>query len=190
MYLRTSSIVLILLNNMENVVLVDKSDQPVGLMEKIQAHKEGKLHRAFSVLIFNDKGEMLIHKREKNKYHCGGLWTNACCSHPRENESPEEAAKRRLKEEMGFTTNVEFVDSFIYKAEFENGLTEHEFDHLFIGKFNSNPKPNPSEVEDWKYVSIEKLQKDINEKPENFTAWFITIVNEHLNNALKKLSHV
>jgi isopentenyl-diphosphate delta-isomerase len=175
---------------MEEVVLVDESDQEIGLMEKIQAHKEGRLHRAFSVLVFNDKGEMLIHKRDSNKYHCGGLWTNACCSHPRKNEIPEEAAKRRLQEEMGFTIPVQFVDSFVYKASFENGLTEYEFDHLFVGRYSKAPQPNKSEVEDWKYISIEELKIDIKSNPHKYTAWFITIVNEHLNNALKKLKDV
>ena len=175
---------------MEQVVLVDENDSEVGLMEKLQAHEEGRLHRAFSVLIFNDKNEMLIHKREKNKYHCGGLWTNACCSHPRQNESPEAAAKRRLQEEMGFTTDVNFIASFVYKAEFENGLTEHEFDHLFIGIFNDEPNPNPKEVEDWKFIALDELVKDVNKHPNKYTAWFITIIKEQLSNALKKLNHV
>jgi isopentenyl-diphosphate delta-isomerase len=175
---------------MEQVVLVDENDREVGLMEKHQAHVEGRLHRAFSVLVFNDKNEMLIHKREKNKYHCGGLWTNACCSHPRQNETPADAAKRRLHEEMGFTTDVHFIASFVYKAAFDNGLTEYEFDHLFIGKYNKDPKPNPNEVEDWKYIQIEELVEDVQVHPQKYTAWFITIVKEHLSNALKELNHV
>ena len=133
---------------------------------------------------------MLIHKRERNKYHCGGLWTNACCSHPRQNETPKEAAERRLNEEMGFTTQVSFVDAFTYKAEFENGLVEHEYDHLFLGRYNSNPNPNPKEVEDWKYIKVEELIEDVNKNPQNYTAWFIKIINEHLSNVLIKLNHV
>lgn len=175
---------------MEQVILVDQQDNQIGLMEKLKAHQEGLLHRAFSVLIFNDNREMLIHQRDKNKYHCGGLWTNACCSHPREGESVKKAAQRRLMEEMGFTTDVEFVESFIYKAEFENGLTEHEFDHLFVGIYNDNPTPNPKEVQDWKYISIEKLKKEINQNPGHYSAWFKTIMNNHLQHAIKKLTHV
>lgn len=175
---------------MEQVVLVDENDREIGLMEKQRAHEEGRLHRAFSVLIFNDKNEMLIHQRALNKYHCGGLWTNACCSHPRQNESPVAAAKRRLQEEMGFTTDVHFVDSFVYKAAFDNGLTEYEFDHLFIGRYNEAPSPSPEEVADWKYIQIDELINDIEAHPEKYTIWFITIVKAHLTNALKKLNHV
>lgn len=166
---------------MEEVVLVDANDQVLGTMEKIQAHREGLLHRAFSVLIFNDKNEMLIHKRASNKYHCGGLWTNACCSHPRLNEETIVAAKRRLTEEMGFTCDLKYVDSFIYKVDFSNGLTEHEFDHLFIGKYNDSFEPNPEEVEDWKYVSVDQIKEDIEKQPDLYTFWFKNIIKEHLD---------
>lgn len=167
---------------MEEVVLVDENDQVLGTMEKIQAHREGLLHRAFSVLIFNDKNEMLIHKRAADKYHCGGLWTNACCSHPRPNEKTIDAAKRRLTEEMGFTCELKYVDSFIYKVGFSNGLTEHEFDHLYIGKYNDSFEPNPAEVEDWKYVSIDQIKKEIDKEPDLYTFWFKNIITEHLDN--------
>ena len=121
---------------MEEVVLVDEQDKPVGVMEKMQAHREGKLHRAFSVFIFNDKGEMLLQQRAFNKYHSAGLWTNACCSHPKPNETTETAAARRLNEELGFKTSLEKLFDFTYKASFENGLTEYEFDHVFSGIYN------------------------------------------------------
>jgi len=121
---------------MEQVILVNEQDEQVGIMEKMQAHREGKLHRAFSVFIFNNKREMLLQQRALNKYHSGGLWTNACCSHPKPNESTEAAAKRRLKEELGFETTLEKNFDFTYKADFENGLTEYEFDHVFSGVYN------------------------------------------------------
>lgn len=166
------------------VVLVDESDNVLGTMEKLRAHKEGVLHRAFSVIIFNAKGEMLIHKRASHKYHCGGLWTNACCSHPRLNEDPKRGAERRLKEEMGFTTNVDFIGSFIYKVNFDNGLTEHEFDHMFCGHFDEYPVPNKDEVEAWKYVSVDQLLKDVENRPECYTFWFKDILKNRLEELL------
>jgi len=128
---------------MVQVILVDKNDNPIGTEEKLQAHKDAKLHRCFSILIFNSDGKMMIHQRQKGKYHCGGLWTNACCSHPRPGECTLDAAHRRLVEEMGFDTELEELFSFTYKAEFPNGLAEHEFDHVFKGVFNGTPKPDP-----------------------------------------------
>jgi isopentenyl-diphosphate delta-isomerase len=163
------------------VVLVNEKDEILGTMEKLRAHEEGVLHRAFSVIIFNSKGEMLIHKRASDKYHCGGLWTNACCSHPRLNESPLEGAKRRLEEEMGFTTTLSQNGSFIYKVDLENGLIEHEYDHLFIGHYDQNPSPNTSEVEDWKYISVNELLASIKEHPKAYTFWFKEIVKNRLN---------
>lgn len=167
---------------MEEVVLVNEKDEVLGTMEKIKAHREGLLHRAFSVIIFNEKGEMLIHKRAAGKYHCGGLWTNACCSHPRLNEEPIDAAKRRLIEEMGFTCDLRYIDSFIYKVTFDNGLTEHEFDHLFMGNYNDTPAPNPDEVEEWKYVSMENIKKDVASNPKMYTFWFRDIITKHIDN--------
>lgn len=171
---------------MEEVILVDENDQVLGTMEKLLAHQEGRLHRAFSVLIFNDKGQMLIHKRAADKYHCGGLWTNACCSHPRLNEGLIKAGKRRLLEEMGFVTDLEHVGSFIYKIHFDNGLYEHELDHLLIGCYSEPPSPNKDEVEDWKYVEMEELLKDIDNNPEKFTFWFKTILLEQSEKILSK----
>ena len=126
--------------NREEVILVNEADEQIGVMEKMEAHEKGLLHRAFSVFIFNDKGEMLLQQRALNKYHSGGLWTNACCSHPRPGEDTLQAAKRRLMEEMGIETSLTLKNSFTYKTAFENGLTEHEFDHIFIGTFNQEPK--------------------------------------------------
>ena len=169
------------LTGTRDVVLVDENDQVLGTMEKLKAHQEGRLHRAFSVLIYNDKGEMLIHKRASDKYHCGGLWTNACCSHPRLDETPKDAALRRMQEEMGFTTDIEYIGKFIYKTEFENGLIENELDHVFVGKFNGEPVPDPEEVEDYKYIGVEKLKADIENFPQNYTVWFKKIVEDYLN---------
>lgn len=172
---------------LEEVILVDENDQPIGLMEKQQAHVEGRLHRAFSVLVFNKQGEMLIHQRALDKYHCGGLWSNACCSHPREHESVIEAAQRRIQEEMGFTTAMEHIDSFIYKVTFENGLTEHEYDHILVANYDAAPKPNPNEVADWKYLSLEQIKKDVKMYPEKYTYWFQELINTHLH---KIITHV
>ncbi len=141
-------------------------------MEKMEAHEKGLLHRAFSVFIFNDKGEMLLQQRALNKYHSGGLWTNACCSHPRPNEVTLEAAKRRLFEEMGIKTELEFSTSFTYKTVFENGLTEHEFDHIFIGKFNADPKINPDEVNSFCWKSVEGTKNSVKTMPDIYTSWF------------------
>ena len=143
------------------VILVDKNDNQVGLMPKLEAHEKGILHRAFSVFIFNSKYELLLQKRASSKYHSGGLWTNTCCSHQREGENSIEAGKRRLLEEMGFETELKIITSFIYKVEFENGLTEHELDYLLIGKFLKSPVINKQEVADWKWMKIELIADDI-----------------------------
>ncbi len=158
---------------MEFVVLVDEQDNAIGTMEKQQAHVEGVLHRAFSIFIFNSEKKLLLQKRASSKYHCGGLWTNTCCSHPRENETVLDAANRRLEEEMGMSCNLQSIFSFVYKAEFENGLTEHEFDHVFFGESNSTPTINLEEVEDFRYIGMEELQIEINENPAHFTPWFL-----------------
>ena len=156
---------------MEHVILVDENDQQIGLMEKMEAHEKGLLHRAFSVFIFNDENQLLLQQRAKDKYHSGGLWTNTCCSHPRDGESLLDAGKRRLHEEMGFSCPIETVFSFIYKAELDNNLIEHELDHVLIGNYNEAPKPNPDEVMDWKYVDLEWVVEDMKANPENYTAW-------------------
>lgn len=158
---------------MEFVVLVDEQDNAIGTMEKQQAHVEGVLHRAFSIFIFNSDKKLLLQKRASSKYHCGGMWTNTCCSHPRETENTIDAAHRRLQEEMGMQCELKPIFSFVYKAEFENGLTEHEFDHVFFGESNQTPTLNLEEVEDFRYVGMEELQIEINEKPAHFTPWFL-----------------
>lgn len=160
------------------VILVDTDDNEIGQMEKMEAHKKGLLHRAFSVLIFNDKGEMLIQRRALSKYHSGGLWTNACCSHPKPAESATAGAKRRLVEEMGIEADPEFMFKFIYKAELDNSLTEHEYDHVFTANYNEGPIANPEEVEDWKYIKLEDLKKDIEDHPEIYTVWFKIIMQK------------
>lgn len=158
--------------NHEEVILVDENDQATGTMEKLQAHKEGKLHRAFSVFIFNSEGKLLLQQRAKDKYHSPLLWTNTCCSHPRTGEVTKDAAERRLKEEMGFSCELEHAFSFIYKADMQNGLTEHEFDHVFFGSYNMEPKPFAAEVENWKYADMREIYQHIKQHPENYTAWF------------------
>lgn len=164
--------------NRDQLVLVDKEDNTLGTIEKMAAHEKGLLHRAFSVLIYNSKGEMLIHKRAESKYHCGGLWTNACCSHPMPDESPYDAANRRLMEEMGMQAHLEYCFAFIYKAPFENGLIEHEYDHVFKAITDDLPEPDSSEVSDWKYMSTDVLKKDVKDFPERYTVWFRLILDE------------
>lgn len=156
----------------EEVILVNEADEQVGIMEKMEAHKQATLHRAFSVFIFNRKGEMLLQQRAANKYHSGGLWTNACCSHPRPGENTEDAAARRLMEEMGFSTQLEKIFSFTYLWEFENGLTEHEFDHVFTGIYESGITPNRDEVGDYCYKSLQSIAESIISHPSKYTAWF------------------
>ncbi len=156
----------------ENVILVDENDKQIGTMPKMEAHEKALLHRAFSVFIMNDKGETMLQQRAADKYHSPLLWTNTCCSHQRVGESNIEAGKRRLKEEMGFVTGLDELISFIYKAPFDNGLTEHEFDHVMIGSFHGEPDINPAEVADWKWMKPEAVRNDIKSHPERYTAWF------------------
>jgi len=163
---------------MEQVILVDEQDCEIGTFEKLEAHKQGLLHRAFSVLLFNSKGEVLLQKRSSKKYHSAGLWTNTCCSHPRPGESVQDAAHRRLQEEMGIDATPEFAYSFIYKTTLENGLIEHELDHVLIGSFEGIPHVNNQEVEDWKFESIDWLKKDIISNPEHYTFWFKEILTQ------------
>jgi isopentenyl-diphosphate delta-isomerase len=170
---------------MEYVVLVDEQDNAIGTMEKQQAHVEGVLHRAFSIFIFNSDKKLLLQKRASSKYHCGGMWTNTCCSHPRETENTLDAANRRLQEEMGMQCELKPIFSFVYKAEFENGLTEHEFDHVFFGQSDQTPELNLEEVEDFRYIGLEELQTEIKEARQNFTPWFLIAldrVTEYLAN--------
>lgn len=155
----------------ESVVLVDPEDNEVGSMGKLQAHVEGKLHRAFSVFLFDAQGRLLVQRRAAGKYHSAGLWTNTCCSHPRPGEHVPEAARRRLREEMGIDTPLVHRFSFIYKAEFENGLIEHELDHVFFGEWDGPVRPNPEEADAAAYMSIEELNADLSAHPERYTAW-------------------
>jgi len=163
---------------MENVILVDTNDTPVGQMEKLKAHLKGELHRALSILIFNSDGEILLQQRAFSKYHTPGLWSNTCCSHPRPGEDSLEAATRRLQEEMGFTTPLIKSFDFIYKAHFDNGLIEHEFDHVFFGTFDGEPDINPEEANDFKWVKLNILMEDMRSSPENYTVWFRIIMEK------------
>lgn len=165
---------------MEQVILVNEKDEQMGVEEKMEAHRKGLLHRAFSIFIFNQNGDLLIQQRAKEKYHCGGLWTNTCCSHPRPNEKIEDACSRRLFEEMGFNTKLEEAFTFKYKVTFDNGLIENEVDHIFIGNFDNNPTPNKSEVENYRWVDKHTLLKEIKQYPDNFTHWFKLSINEVL----------
>jgi isopentenyl-diphosphate delta-isomerase len=148
-------------------------------MPKLEAHKKGVLHRAFSVFIFNNDGELMLQRRALTKYHSPGLWTNTCCSHQRDGETNIISGKRRLNEEMGFNTELFEKTSFIYKAKFDNGLTEHEFDHVLVGSYNHSPIINPNEVDSWKWMSMENVKKDIKDHPENYTAWFKIIFEKY-----------
>lgn len=155
-----------------DVILVDEQDNPVGTMGKMEVHEKALLHRAFSVFIFNDKREMLLQKRAASKYHSAGLWTNTCCSHPKPGETTEAAAIKRLQEEMGFSTPISKAFTFVYKAPFDNGLTEHEYDHVFTGTFNGLINPDPREVSDYCYQSIETVKENVQTHPDHFTEWF------------------
>jgi isopentenyl-diphosphate Delta-isomerase len=161
---------------MDHVILVDTTDNELGTMEKMEAHQKGILHRAFSILLFDQSGKLLLQKRSKNKYHSSGLWTNTCCSHPLPGETLENATRRRLREEMGIDLQPAFSYSFIYKAQLDHNLTEHELDHVFIGTFGGTPLVNKKEVEDWKYVDLQWLKKDILRHPDAYTVWFKLIV--------------
>lgn len=156
----------------EKVILVNENDEQIGLMPKLEAHEKGVLHRAFSVFVFNDNQELMLQQRAHSKYHSPGLWTNTCCSHQRNGESSLEAGKRRLQEEMGFVCELKETTSFIYKAPFDNGLTEHELDHILLGTFNGTPSINKEEVADWKWMPIEDVRNDICHNPQYYTAWF------------------
>lgn len=162
----------------EKVILVDETDQPIGLMEKLEAHQKGLLHRAFSVFIVNSKGEILLQRRALEKYHSPGLWTNTCCSHQRQGESNLQAGERRLWEEMGMRVSLKSLFSFIYKAEMGNGLTEHEYDYVLIGFSDENPEINPQEVSQWKWETPAQIQKHIAQHPEEYTAWFKIIFDK------------
>jgi isopentenyl-diphosphate delta-isomerase len=162
----------------EQVILVDGADNEVGNAEKLYAHQQGLLHRAISVFIFNSKGEWLLQKRAANKYHSGGLWTNSCCSHPRPGEETADAAKRRLKEEMGIECELKFLFSFRYRAEVGNDLIEHELDHVFIGTSDQTPNPDANEAEAFQYFNTGEIAERLKTQPEAFTVWFVKIFDK------------
>jgi len=165
---------------MEHVILVDEHDREIGTMEKLEAHQKGLLHRAFSILVFNSKGEMLIQKRAKTKYHSGGLWTNACCSHPVPNEDIEIAVKRRLKFEMGIDITPTFAYKFTYRTSLDKDLMEYEVDYVFQGIYDGHPSINNDEVEDWKFCTLDELHQQVRENPDAFTYWFKLILQHSL----------
>jgi isopentenyl-diphosphate delta-isomerase len=168
----------------ENVILVNEQDEQIGLMPKMEAHEKALLHRAFSVFVFNDDNELMLQQRALDKYHSPGLWTNTCCSHQRDGETNIEAGKRRLQEEMGFVVDLTESVAFIYKAPFDNGLTEHEYDHVLLGNYNGIPQINKEEVADWKWMPLEDVKVDIALHPERYTAWFKVIFKKfykHIN---------
>jgi isopentenyl-diphosphate Delta-isomerase len=157
---------------MEQVILVDETDQPLGTMEKMEAHRRAVLHRAFSVFIFNSRGEMLLQQRAEEKYHSAGLWTNACCSHPRPGEDTRAAALRRLREELGFTTDLFKLFEFTYRTAYDNGLTEFEFDHVFVGTYDQEISPDQTEVSDYRYRSMPEIEAELKSAPQTYSSWF------------------
>ena len=162
----------------ERVILVDDDDREVGTAEKLDAHRRGVLHRAVSALIFDSAGRQLLQRRALSKYHSAGLWSNACCSHPRPGESAADAVARRLREEMGITVPLTPLLRFTYRAEFGDGLVEHEVDHVFTGSFEGSPAPDPAEVSDWRWIAPDALAAEMTLAPESFTAWFRLLVPE------------
>jgi isopentenyl-diphosphate delta-isomerase len=174
---------------MDQVILVDSTDKEIGTMEKLEAHQKGLLHRAFSVFLFNSAGEMLLQQRADSKYHSPGLWTNACCSHPAPNETIVEAGHRRLKEELGIATFLAPAFSFEYRTHFENGLIEHELDHVLIGYTTNEPELNPLEAKAFKWISIPQILDEIKLNPEEYTSWFKIILTDHIQKLQKELCH-
>ncbi len=169
----------------EKVILVDEFDNELGEMEKMEAHEKAELHRAFSVFIFNDNNQLMLQQRALSKYHSPGLWTNTCCSHPRPDEEVLEAGHRRLMEEMGFDCPLEKIFDFVYKAKFDVGLTEHEFDHVLFGRYSGDPVINPDEVHDWKWMNMDEIAKEMQSHPEKYTIWF-RIAFDRVYDFLKK----
>lgn len=164
----------------DNIILVDEHDNELGTGEKLAVHKAGLLHRCFSIFVFNSEGQLLLQKRARGKYHSGGLWTNTTCSHPRPGESDKTGAKRRLQQEMGMSVDLEEKFTFTYRAELDNGITEHEFDHVFFGVSDSDPVPDPEEAEAWKWVDMDWLAQDISDHPEHYSVWLKACFNQVL----------
>ncbi len=167
----------------KRIILVNEKDEVIGDEEKLKAHLAGLLHRCISIFIFNSKGEMLLQKRAKSKYHSGGLWTNAVCGHQNPGEENDPAAHRCLKEEMGFDCSMKEIFTFTYQADLDHGIREHEFDHVFLGVFDGEVKPNPEEAEDFKWVSAEWLREDVKKNPDNYTYWFKLVFERALGHA-------
>lgn len=173
----------------EEVILVTEKDEQIGTMPKMEAHEKAKLHRAFSVFIMNDKGETMLQQRAAQKYHSPLLWTNTCCSHQRVGETNIEAGRRRLQEEMGFKADLKELFSFIYKAPFDNGLTEHELDHVMMGYYHGVPKINPDEVADFKWMKPEDIKNDIAKNPHQYTIWFKIIFEKFYDHLIHNMNH-
>lgn len=174
---------------MEELILVDANDQEIGVMEKMEAHEKGLLHRAFSILLFNLKGELLLQQRALEKYHSPGLWTNTCCSHPRPKERTEDAAHRRLFQEMGMKAELNEAFHFTYRAALEHGLIEHEIDHVFIGFTEETPQINTTEVMAYQWISLEDIQTDIQKNPNRYTAWFKLLMDDHFSSIQHAITH-
>uniref|UniRef100_UPI003562ADB2 isopentenyl-diphosphate Delta-isomerase n=1 Tax=Muriicola sp. TaxID=2020856 RepID=UPI003562ADB2 len=172
----------------EKVILVNENDEEVGTMPKMEAHEKAVLHRAFSVFIMNSKGETMLQQRAAHKYHSPLLWTNTCCSHQRLGETNIQAGKRRLREEMGFQTELRELFSFIYKAPFDNGLTEHELDHVMLGQYEGEPEINTEEVASWKWMTPEDIKRDIERAPETYTAWFRIIFEKFYDHLIENMN--
>jgi isopentenyl-diphosphate delta-isomerase len=164
----------------ERVILVDESDREIGSAEKLEAHRKGLRHRAFSIFVFNPMGQLLLQKRAANKYHSDGLWTNTCCSHPRPEGSMEEQARQKLRQEMGFECDLQWIFRFDYRVEFTNTLVENEIDHVFIGRYDGDPIPNPEEVQDWKWMDLEPLINDVKANPETYSYWLKICIDQVL----------
>ena len=167
----------------DRVVLVDEHDVEIGTAPKLEAHRSGTLHRAFSVFVFDGAGQILLQKRAAHKYHSGGLWTNACCSHPRPGEDLLDAAHRRLREEMGFDCALQPLFSFVYHAPFANGFTEHELDHVFVGRFDGHPRPDPEEADEWRWADPARVLESIAREPESYSVWFRLALHRVLEQA-------
>ena len=172
----------------EIIICVDKNDNEVGHIEKMDAHIKGLLHRALSIFIFNEKNELLLQKRYSRKYHSPGLWTNTCCTHPNKDESTDDAAIRRLQEEMGFSCDLKEVFSFMYYIKFDNDLIEHEFDHVYFGRYSNEISINPLEVEDYKWISLDNIKVDLKTNPDNYTFWFKYIIENHIKEIEENLN--
>ena len=172
----------------EIIICVDKNDNEVGHIEKMDAHIKGLLHRALSIFIFNEKNEPLLQKRYSGKYHSPGLWTNTCCTHPNKDESTDDAAIRRLQEEMGFSCDLKEVFSFMYYIKFDNDLIEHEFDHVYFGRYSNEISINPLEVEDYKWISLDNIKVDLKTNPDNYTFWFKYIIENHIKEIEENLN--